>query len=364
MSEENETLGSYLRRERKKREISLEQIAYATRISLKMLAALEEDTHQLLPAEPFVRGYLQAYAKYAKLDPKDVLLRYQHHLAITPVPVIEATKESQVFAQEKQKDHRRLIITIVSFAFILAGYGAYLWFKSKIDEDQAKQIRLTPILRNASVKKEETSASPTQAMSLAQTTNKAKNSSPPPLLSAIETAKAKLRAASNALIKKTEEKIEAVTPPKPTVVTTVTTADEVSEPGLTSALNEIIDPIGYDLKFNLRLTAKENVWIRFQTDANEIKDLILRRNRTIFIRANKVIRLFSGNLSGLSSEFNGEALEKMTGEGRKRSVVLPFSEIPKIPLPLFPENIGTAQENSSLQNRSRPAPPSDSTETL
>ena len=71
MSEEQETLGSYLRRERKKRDVSIEQIAYATRISLKMLNALEEDHHQLLPAQPFVRGYLQAYAKYVSLDPKD-----------------------------------------------------------------------------------------------------------------------------------------------------------------------------------------------------------------------------------------------------------------------------------------------------
>ena len=48
MTEENESLGGYLKRERKKRDISLEQVSYATRISLKMLSALEEDTHDVL----------------------------------------------------------------------------------------------------------------------------------------------------------------------------------------------------------------------------------------------------------------------------------------------------------------------------
>ena len=84
MNEMNESLGSYLRRAREEKNVSVEQVAYATRISLKMLRALEEDDHTALPAPTFVRGYLQAYAKYVRIDTQDLLLRYQHHLATAP----------------------------------------------------------------------------------------------------------------------------------------------------------------------------------------------------------------------------------------------------------------------------------------
>lgn len=333
MSEENETLGSYLRRERKKRDISLEQVSYATRISLKMLSSLEEDTHEDLPAEPFVRGYLQAYAKYVKLDSKDVLLRYQHHLAIAPTPKIEEIKESRIFAQEETYDHKKLLMALVICVIVLAGSGTYLWVKNKMDEERAKRIRRTPILQNASVNTNASESSEQEAVSSSTDVSESQSQVPEAVATStpapVEPAKVEPV--------KAPEAAPAIAPEKPPTpaVTEVSSDDEDTG---------IIDPIGKDLKYNLKLTAKEDVWIRFQSDQGEIKDLILRRGRSLMIRGNKVIRLFSGNIQGLEAEFNGQSMDQITGEGRKRSVVLPLSEIPNVPLPLFPENVGGADQ--------------------
>jgi len=81
---DQESLGSYLKRVREEKGISIEQVAYATRISLKMLAALEDDDHSALPAPTFVRGYLQAYAKDGHIDTQELRVRYQHHRAVAP----------------------------------------------------------------------------------------------------------------------------------------------------------------------------------------------------------------------------------------------------------------------------------------
>ncbi len=75
-----ETLGQYLKREREFRQISLSEVASATRIAPSSLKALEEDQWETLAGEVFVRGYLKAYARHIGLDVADVLLRYEHWL--------------------------------------------------------------------------------------------------------------------------------------------------------------------------------------------------------------------------------------------------------------------------------------------
>src|SRR5215831_15643042 len=72
-----DSLGSYLHQERERRQVSLQEIAAATKIQLKFLEALENDAYDQLPAAPFVIGFLRAYAQYCALDPEAVLTTYR-----------------------------------------------------------------------------------------------------------------------------------------------------------------------------------------------------------------------------------------------------------------------------------------------
>ena len=75
-----ETIGSYLKREREFRQISVEEIAESTRINHVFIEAIEHDRFDELPAVAFVRGYLKAYSDHVGLDTADVLLRYEQWL--------------------------------------------------------------------------------------------------------------------------------------------------------------------------------------------------------------------------------------------------------------------------------------------
>lgn len=75
-----ETLGQYLIRERKMREIDLEEIINKTRIRRNYLQALEKDELEMLPPRPFVYGFLKAYAQYVGLDGDDLVTRYVDQL--------------------------------------------------------------------------------------------------------------------------------------------------------------------------------------------------------------------------------------------------------------------------------------------
>src|SRR4030042_1466227 len=86
---ETETLGKYLKNQRESKRISLREVAKSTRVREHILKAIEEDQYHLLPPITYVKGFLFAYAKYLRLDPNEVLLRYERVLkgeSVTPPP--------------------------------------------------------------------------------------------------------------------------------------------------------------------------------------------------------------------------------------------------------------------------------------
>ena len=72
-----EPLGRYLKRERELRQITVAEVAQTTRIPTRIIAKLEDDELDALPADIFVRGYLRAYARALSIDEGDVLARHQ-----------------------------------------------------------------------------------------------------------------------------------------------------------------------------------------------------------------------------------------------------------------------------------------------
>ncbi len=72
-----ESFGAFLKREREAKKVSLEEICQATKIRRAILEAIEGDKLEVLPPEVFVRGFIEAYAKYIGLDPEEVIYKYK-----------------------------------------------------------------------------------------------------------------------------------------------------------------------------------------------------------------------------------------------------------------------------------------------
>jgi cytoskeletal protein RodZ len=68
--------GDELRRERLVREVTLEEISAATKISLRLLSALERSDLVKLPAPVFTRGFIRAYCLHLGLDPVEKINTY------------------------------------------------------------------------------------------------------------------------------------------------------------------------------------------------------------------------------------------------------------------------------------------------
>ena len=71
-----EGFGSYLKGAREARKISLREISRVTRISRTILETLERDCRELLLPEVVIKGFIEAYARYCGLNPKEALAHY------------------------------------------------------------------------------------------------------------------------------------------------------------------------------------------------------------------------------------------------------------------------------------------------
>lgn len=349
MQETNESLGVYLKRSREGKNVSIEQVAYATRISLKMLRALEDDAHTALPAPTFVRGYLQAYAKYIRIDTQDLLLRYQHHLATSPDHKRNTIRSHYLYVRERYQEKRRLVLVIVLFATMLSVAGTYFLLKAKRDHHKRLAQTTAEIQKgenkNASPALPAALVPPTPSEKVAEILDKEKKDVK---TEAKVDTKAETKTetkTADVIAKTTHTQTEAKTAPapvaapavvpptavapKPTATATATQAQAATE----TAVAKVADA---KKTYNLLLKTDQDVWLRFQTDQDGVRDLTLRAGKAIMLHADSVIKIFSGNLAVIKGTLNGEAIS-LAPSSRVKSVVLPTSEAAKYPLPLFPQ---------------------------
>src|SRR5262249_43598801 len=69
--------GATFKKARESRGISLDQIAHETRISIRFLAAIENEEFQLLPGGVFNRGFVRSFAEAVGLDPDQAVADYE-----------------------------------------------------------------------------------------------------------------------------------------------------------------------------------------------------------------------------------------------------------------------------------------------
>ncbi|HCC55425.1 MAG TPA: hypothetical protein DEQ20_10975 [Desulfobulbaceae bacterium] len=123
----DETLGSFLKRQRQSQGKNLEEIAEKTHIHASTLRAIEEDNPKALPAEVFTRGFVRNYAQYLGLDPITVLSWYieQHagEVRSTEDRNVQEVLAGEIMAEAWTFPMGRLIVFfLVVGAFFLAGY--------------------------------------------------------------------------------------------------------------------------------------------------------------------------------------------------------------------------------------------------
>jgi cytoskeleton protein RodZ len=108
------SFGTWLRRQRELREISLREIADVTKIGIRYLEALEQDRFDVLPAPVFAHGFLREYARYVGLDADEVVNSY-----LTAQKTAEPEDAADLPVVRRRERNRPTGVLLALAAFIL-----------------------------------------------------------------------------------------------------------------------------------------------------------------------------------------------------------------------------------------------------
>lgn len=122
-----ESLGAELRKQREIREVTLKEIADATKISKRYLEALEQDDFVSLPAPVFTRGFVREYARYIGLNSEEMASRYSQ--LIGAPPETSATPVTPASAKKPEGlPFIRIDRNFTVFAVLLVVFSAVMWW--------------------------------------------------------------------------------------------------------------------------------------------------------------------------------------------------------------------------------------------
>lgn len=293
------SLGEFLKTEREKKRVSIEQVAAATKINVKLLSELEKDRFDALPAKPFVRGFITSYVRFLGLDPKTVFHRYEGYLAEKASPQDKKTEtETHIFVEKDvQKDRSKTFLAIIMISILCLGGVAYFLLPSLKHKKH----------RQRAIVQEQTTVIPPLAAPSAVV------SSPvAPAASSPTGAPSKQASPSQA----------AITPalPAPAPATNATSNAMSSSTAATTPAKKLEPIPPNEAKYLLIVRALEDSWVKYQVDDRPIQQYTLKQDKTIFVRARQSIRFSAARPEVLEISFDNKSFQSY---GSKSKLFVP-----------------------------------------
>ncbi len=258
-----ESPGSFIKRERELRGITLDEIAAETKIGKNFLHALEEDDYDSIPAPTFIKGFLRAYSKHIGLDGNDVVLRYEDFVERT------TEKTEVVDEQAAQPVNRNYYITAiiaVTGLVILILLSIYFFWPDNSRTDQQSE---------------------------------------------------KGKEASERISKSIEDSRIADIPQR-NVPDITTTTEETKSSTSGIPFKEIPQK-----KLTLSFSASQETWLLVIIDDTVVKDVMLKPGETIKWAGEKGFQVTIGNAGGVKAVFNGKPLKLPGDTGKVVKLTLP-----------------------------------------
>jgi len=119
------SFGRYLKRIRLENGISLEEVSRETRIGTDILLLIENQEHEQLPAEVFVKGFIRSYAKVIGADGREAVRLYTESLR-----AFHETAEFEAdLVKSGSKFWPRLLVSLGALGCLIALsiYGLSFW---------------------------------------------------------------------------------------------------------------------------------------------------------------------------------------------------------------------------------------------
>ena len=126
------SIGEQLKQIREDKNISLEEVANATKISKRYLQAIEEGNYSLVPGQTYVIGIIRNYARYLGLDPKPIIEQYSKLILpndddIKPVAMTRGNQKNN----QRRVARKRVGILVIVIVFLILCLAGLVWWYGK-----------------------------------------------------------------------------------------------------------------------------------------------------------------------------------------------------------------------------------------
>lgn len=294
--------GRYLRSVRLEKGIALEEITAGTRIGWETLLRIEDEDHEKLPAEVFVKGFIRSYAKAVGADGDRAIQGYEESLA-----------EFRTVAQHQSELMRsrhvfwpRLALGVVLLAVIVAA-SIYA-----LSTGNAPHGEPPPVATRAAAP--EIAASPS-----------VDTAPPPPETTPPETAPAKTAPPE---IAPPEAAAEATAPAETAAAKTAPAmAAPLAQDAPAPAARDIDAPapevLPAELRQRLIIDAIEETWLKVTTDDMRTAEYMLKPGDHLQLDAEKGFSLLIGNAGGVTMQANGQVVPILGRSGQVITMQVP-----------------------------------------
>jgi hypothetical protein len=113
-------IGNSLREARVRQGLDYPQVELATKIRAKYIKALEEEQFGVLPAQPYVKGFLRTYAEFLGLDGQLYVDEYNSRFVSDGFDEVPAKKLSPRIRQQRNVERKVLLFALAGIAVLTA----------------------------------------------------------------------------------------------------------------------------------------------------------------------------------------------------------------------------------------------------
>ena len=366
------SLGEFLRQEREKRGLTIEQVASATKINIRLLHALEADHYVDLPAVPFIRGFVSSYVRFLGLDAGEVITRFDGFIEgkAQERPNREAGLSGYAF-EKREGEQSRTALWAVMAVFLILGAIFIVFLKPHFKhrhESHAEKLRGAHTSHSPSPGPSP-SSSESGISGIEASPSPHVDSSPSPLSSPSSPSPVSSPSAAVVAVMSPSPKSS----PSPKLFPKPSPKAAPSPEGVLPTTPDAKDPLasGKDLKNDeikqkIVFKALDDVWVRYQIDHRAVMKFVLRKDKVLVLRAAEVIHFQTSNPGALSYNVNGKGNQPFSRKGAAQKLITfpeggtsnPFAE--EKPLPMAEPAQPKSDENQAVPSPSETSqkPPS------
>jgi cytoskeleton protein RodZ len=299
------SFGEGFKRERDKKKITLDQVAVSTKISVRMLRAIEDEKFDQLPGGIFNKSFVRTYARHLGLDEEKAVADYLAASA-PEVQVQPEGLELRAMAEQKEKERQRQARLKKDFPWgsiavvlLLTALGFSIW--GVLSGRETLSRRSNPIANAA-----QPSAMP--ATTAAESVQQASAAPAPAQVPKLDTT-----ATSSSVKPQLSSELKGNTSEDDNEMEVTTRHFSQDATGRT-----VLTPAAKTGNFSLLVTARENSWLSITADGQPVFTGTLIAPGVQLVHATNSVVLRAGNLGGLDIDFNGKRLptQGVSGEAK------------------------------------------------